>query len=121
MNAASQRKHSFGLSILLVFFALVYVPGAIYLFLSWIGVQSHNPESWQHQTLPLYALVFVIAAIGVSGIWRWKKWGTYWLIGAWGLTQILNSLYVSSARWPSQYSFLPILFVIAFFLFLLPA
>ncbi len=65
MNINLQKKRSSGLSIILAFFALAYVFGAIYLILSWAGIQSYDPGIWQHNSLPFYALVFLITAISI--------------------------------------------------------
>lgn len=121
MSVDSQGKRSRGLTIMLVFFGLVYGIGTIYLFLSWIGVQSYDPGYWQHDAMPFYALVFALAATGAYGILAWKKWGTYCLTGAWILTGILNSIFVPPTPIPYRYSFLAFLMVLVFFLFMLPA
>jgi hypothetical protein len=121
MNAISQRKRGLGLSIMLVFNAIVYVIVAIYLILSWVGILRYDPGFWKHESLPYYILVFLIAAIGTFGIWRWKKWGAYYVIGAWGLTGILNSFFLIPTQLSFRYSGLGILLGLALFRFLLPA
>jgi hypothetical protein len=121
MNANIQTKRSRGLSIILVFFELVYALGTIYLLLSWFGIQFYDPNIWQHNSLPFYALVFLVSAISIFGIWKWKKWGVYGLTGSWVITGILNLVFVSPTPAPYSYTFVAVLLVITLFLLLLPA
>lgn len=121
MNTLSQRKFSSSLSIILGLFTFIYGIGVFYLFLSWIGVQSYDPGIWQHDSLPFYVLVFLIALIGLFGIWRGKKWGVYCLAGSWALIGVLNSVFIAPTPFPYRVSFLANLLVVTFFLLLLPA
>ena len=121
MGANIQRNRFRGLSIILMFFELVYALGIIYFLLSWFGVQFYDPNIWQHNSLPFYALVFLISAVSIFGVWKWKKWGVYCLAGSWVLTGILNLVFVSPTPTPYSYTFLAILLVITLFLLLLPA
>ena len=118
MNTINQRKRNPGLSIILTIFAVTYVIGAIYLLLSWVGLQSYDLGFWRRESFAFYTLVFVLAETGVYGVWRWKKWGAYCLVGAWGLNEILNFLFIPPTPAPYQYSLLGILVVAIFFLFL---
>ncbi len=120
MNMPEQRKRSRGLSILLTVFALIYGVGAIYLFLSWTGVQSYDSGFWLHASLPFYVLVFLIALIGLYGIWRGRKWGVYCLAASWVLTGVLNSIFVAPRPIPYRASFLSTVMVVTFFLVLMP-
>jgi hypothetical protein len=115
-----RQQHGRGLLIILAFFMLIYSIGAFYFLLSWSGVQSFDPIHWQPNSIPFYALVFLIGLASVYGIWRWKKWGVYGLAGTWILTGIINLVFVSPAPVPYRNTFFAALLVIAFFLLLLP-
>ncbi len=120
MNMPKQRKLSRGLSILLTILAVIYGIGAVYLFLSWIGVQSYDSGFWLQASLPFYVLVFLMTLTGLYGIWRGRKWGAYCLAASWVLTGVLNSIFVASRPVPYRASFLSTLLVVTFFLVLLP-
>jgi hypothetical protein len=121
MTVQIQKKRSRGLTIILVVFTSIYILGVFYSLLSFLNVQSYDSDIWQRNSLPFYFLVFLMAAIGIFGIWEWKKWGVYCLAGAWVLTGVLDLVFVPPTPIPYIYSFLAILLVIAFFLLLLPA
>lgn len=120
MDNALQRKHSHGFYILLTLFTLIYSLGVIFLLLAWLGIQSYDLLLWQHDTLPLYVLVFSIGCVSIYGIWRQKKWGVYSLATTWVLTGIINLMFIPASPMPFKYTFLAVLLVIAFFLLLLP-
>ena len=121
MTVQIQKKRSRGLTIILVVLTSIYILGVFYSLLSFFTVQSHDSEIWQRSSLPFYAFVFLMAAIGIFSIWEWKKWGVYCLAGAWVLTGVLDLVFVPPTPIPYIYSFLAVLLVIAFFLLLLPA
>ena len=121
MNNIIPRRYGRGFTSILALFTFIYVAGAILLILSWFGIQSFDPLTWQHNTLPFYALVYLIGAVCLGAIWKWRKWGVYGLAGTWILTGILNLVFVPPAPMPYKYTFLAVLLVIAFFLLLLPA
>jgi hypothetical protein len=121
MTVRIQKKRSLGLTIILVVLTAIYILGVFYSLLSFLTVQSYDSDIWQRSSLPFYAFVFLMAAIGIFGIWEWKKWGVYSLAGAWILTGVLDLVFVPPTPIPYIYSFLAVLLVIAFFLLLLPA
>jgi hypothetical protein len=121
MSELAQRKHDRGLSIILAIFTLVYPLGAVYLLLSWFGAQSFNPMLWQRNSLLIYALIFLIGTVSLYGIWKWKKWGVYSLAGTWVFTGAMNFVFAPTTLISVRHTFLAVLLVIAFFLFLRPA
>jgi len=121
MNNSVQKKHSRGFASILALFTGIYILGAAFMLLAWSGLQGYNPYTWRRDSLPLYALVFLIGALSSLGIWKWKKWGVYGLAGTWILTGIINLVFVPPTPVPYKQIFLAILLVIAFFLLLLPS
>jgi len=120
MNNTVQKKYNRGFSIILAVFTFIYPMGTIFLFLTWLGVQSFDPLIWQPESLPFYVLVFLLGSISIYGLWKRKKWGVYGLAGTWMLTGIINLGFVPPTPMPYRNTFLALLLVIAFFLLLLP-
>ncbi len=121
MTVQMQKKRSRGLTIILVVLTSIYILGVLYSLLSFLTLQGYDSDIWQRNSLPFYTIVFLTAAVGIFGIWEWKKWGVYGLAGAWVLTGVLDLVFVPPTPIPYIYSFLAVLLVIAFFLLLLPA
>jgi hypothetical protein len=121
MTVQMQKKRSRGLTIILVVLTSIYILGVLYSLLSFLTLQGYDSDIWQRNSLPFYTIVFLMAAVGIFGIWEWKKWGVYGLAGAWVLTGVLDLVFVPPTPVPYIYSFLAMLLVIAFFLLLLPA
>jgi hypothetical protein len=120
MNNAMQRSYSRGFSVILALFSLVYTLGTAYMLFAWSGLQSFDPLNWPANSLPFFALVFLLGSLGALGIWKRKKWGVYALVGTWILSGVLRLVFTPSLPVPYKNSFLALLLIIAFFLLLLP-
>jgi len=120
MNNAMQRSYSRGFSTILALFGLVYTLGAAFMLFAWSGLQSYDPLTWPSNSLPFFALVFLLGSLGALGGWKRKKWGVYALVGTWILSGVLRLVFLPSAPLPTKNSFLALLLIIAFFLLLLP-
>ena len=81
-----------------VMFALgiVYLLGAIYAVLAWVGLESVDPSIWARPALPFYALVFLGGGASALALGLWKKWGVFGLIVTWIATTALNALFAGS-------------------------
>jgi hypothetical protein len=121
MNSYVPKRYNPGFYIILSLFTFIYAAGLVFTLLSWFGIQSFDPSIWQQDALPFYAPVFMIGIVSVYGVWKWKKWGVYGLAGTWLLSGITNLVFIPPAPTPYINTFLAVLFVIAFFLFLLPS
>ena len=120
MNNAMQRSYSRGFSTILALFGLVYTLSAAYMLFAWSGLQSYDPLTWPSNSLPFFALVFLLGSLGALGVWKRKKWGVYALVGTWVLSGLIRLIFTPSAPVTYQNSFLALLLIIAFFLLLLP-
>lgn len=120
MTTATQIRFSRGFVVVLAILTSVYPLGFAYMILSWLGVQSYNPLLWPQDTLPIYALVFLLGCAGLFWIWKRRKFGVYILTGTWILTAILNQMIRPFV--PASYLSIILAYtlMIVFFLFLIP-
>lgn len=110
---------SSGLKLFLVFFAVVYLLGAVYALLTFNGLQSYDPAVWQPQSAPLFTLIFVAAAGGAMAALRQKKSGIYLLMAAWALTVITNLAFQFYESSTGSLTAISVLLILLFFMLLL--
>jgi len=118
MDNVVRNDYGRGFKLILGLFTFVYAGGVVFFLLSWLGVQSYDSLSWQPNSLPFFALVFLIGAVSAFGIWKRKKWGVYGLAATWGSTGVLNLVFVRPVTY--QNALFALLLVVVFFLLLLP-
>ena len=104
----------------LVFLALVYFLGTLFLILAWLGLQSYDMSVWQSNTLPAYALLFISSLAGILGILVGNKWGVYLLAGSWLITGFVTLMSFEQSPISIKNFFFAQLIAISFFLLLLP-
>lgn len=74
---------------LLTVSAFAYGMAALYVILGWLGVQS-LPTGWHHPSLPVWAVLALICALGSLATLRRKRWGILVLVGAWASMATAN-------------------------------
>ena len=119
MNTAAFHKAK-RLALITSVLIVLYLAGAILLITGWFGVQSLDPAVWRTESLPLYAVTFLIGAISGFGVLRWKRWGVYGLVGTWVLTGILNVAFPVETTTSYHVLNAGIWLIVGFFLALLP-
>ena len=97
-------------TLFLIFFGMVYYLGAPMALLNWVGFQMGG---WPPEQVPFYAVIFVVGAAAVAGLWYWKRWGIYGLVGVWGGTVLVNRYFNVPVNWP--YLLFGVFLILCFF------
>lgn len=115
---AEPRKRSQALTILLSSLIIIYVLVALFLFVSWYGLQTIDTQAWRRDTLPVYIGLALLGALSAFGVMKWKRLGVYGLCATWLATGAMNLIFVR----PIPYSsiLVGVGLIIVFFLLVMP-
>lgn len=115
MNA-EPRKRSQGLTLLCYMLMIVYAVGAVFLFISWQGLEGVEPLAWRRETIPVYAFLALVGAGSAFAVLKGRRAGVYSLSLTWIATAAMNLIFVRPV--PVSALLFSVLLAAAFFLLL---